>query len=194
MIARPVLALLITGTVAALLLGAAGWYRAGQRETLDMATQARKRAFEKFRHAETEKRETALYQQRFMELLNEGLIGDERRLAWIEAIRQIQIQRKLVSATYEIEAQQALVVSGAAALGDYQVRGSRMYLRLGLVHEMDLFTVLDDLRAAGRFSVEACKLTRNDVPPDAVGVARLMADCKLVWLTMGSIPTKPGAP
>ena len=50
-------------------------------------------------HAETEKDEIRQYQPQFVELRRRGLVGPERRLDWVEAIRQIQEQRRLLPLT-----------------------------------------------------------------------------------------------
>ncbi|NHZ92601.1 hypothetical protein F2P45_26855 [Massilia sp. CCM 8733] len=169
---------------AALLVGAASWYWAQQAGELAQAARARAAASSRFQNVESEKQDIAIYQPRFVELQAGGLIGDENRLAWIETIKSIQGKRKLVSASYDIEAQQALVFAAPMTLGDYQLRGSRMRVELGLVHELDLFHFIDDLRGAGRFTVQDCKLKRTDAPAESFGVARLTANCTLVFLTL----------
>ncbi|MFP5393019.1 MAG: hypothetical protein ACLGI6_15970, partial [Gammaproteobacteria bacterium] len=123
-----------------------------------------------------------------------GLIGNENRLAWIEAIRRIQQNRKLVSASYEIEPQQAIAAEPPLVFGKYQLRGSRMRVELGMVHELDMFNFIDDLRTVGLFTVQDCEIKRNDVPAEAVGIARFTATCTLVWLTLGGAPQAAAAP
>lgn len=179
---------------AALLVGAASWYSGQQAGELAQASKVRGAAASRFHNVESEKQDIAVYQPRFVQLQAGGLIGDENRLAWIEAIKSIQGNRKLVSASYDIEPQQALVFAAPMALGDYQLRGSRMRVELGLVHELDLFHFIDDLRGAGRFTVQDCKMKRTDAPPESIGVARLTANCTLVFLTLGNAPLAKGAP
>lgn len=190
MLARPAAILLAVAIGAALLVGASGVYRADQQATLAAALQARQLSAARIRDVATEKHDLILYRERFALLQAAGLVGDENRLGWIEAVRRIQAGRKLVSATYEIEPQQVLAPPPGAATGQLQLRGSRMHLDLGLVHEGDLFHFLDDLRAAGMYSVQDCRLKRNDIPAGAAGLARLNAACTLVWLTFGAAPAK----
>ncbi|NHZ80331.1 hypothetical protein F2P44_13765 [Massilia sp. CCM 8695] len=173
---------------AVLLVGAATWSGARQAASLAQAAQERGAAASRFQNVESEKQDIAIYQPRFAELQAGGLIGDENRLAWIESIKSIQLTRKLVSASYDIDVQQPLAFHSPMALGDYQLRGSRMRVELGLVHELDLFHFIDDLRGAGRFTVQDCKLKRTDAPAESIGVARLTANCTLVWLTLGATP------
>lgn len=179
---------------AALLAGAASWNASRQADALAQAAQVRGAAYGRFQNVESEKQDIAIYQPRFMELQAGGLIGDENRLAWIEAIKSIQGNRKLVSASYEIEAQQPIVFATPMALGDYQLRASRMRVELGLVHELDLFNFLDDLRGAGRFTVQDCNMKRTDAPAESLGVARLTANCTLLFLTLGNAAPAKGSP
>lgn len=195
-LSRPLALFLAAMTAALLVLGGAGWYKDGQMAALAQAQQIRDGANERFHNVETERQEVAVYQPRFLQLQAGGMVGDENRLLWIESVGNIQRSGKLISASYEIEPQQLLTMAGLMpmALGDYQLRGSRMRLQLGLVHELDLFNFIDELRGAGKFSVQQCKVKRTDVPAGSVGVARLLADCTVIWLTLGAAPLAIAAP
>jgi hypothetical protein len=193
LVRRPAALLLAALAGAALMVGASSWIRIEKETALAQAARTRALDYAKFRNVENEKSEIQQFQPRFIELRAAGLVGDENRLAWVEAVRQVQEERKLPSVSYEIEPQQALAMDRPLDLGDYRLRGSRMRLHMGLVHELDLFNLLDDLRNAGRFSVENCKLTRNSAPPDAGAAPRVLGECTLVWLTLGSAPAAPAA-
>lgn len=179
---------------AAIVLLVSNWLRSSSEAELARAQQLRSASAARLHNVGIERQELARFGPRFAQLQAGGLIGDENRLAWIEAIRTSQASRKLVSANYEIEPQQP--VSGELALltGDYHLRASRMRLELGMVHELDMFNLLGDLRAAGPFTVQECRIRRNDVPQEAVGVARLTGNCTLVWLTLGAPPQPIVAP
>lgn len=191
MLARPAAVLLAVAIGAALLVGASSVYHADQQATLSEAVRASRFSAARIRDVATEQQDLIQYSEQFAQLQASGLVGDENRLGWIEAVRRIQASRKLLSATYDIEPQQALVTSGTAPAGRLHLRGSRMHLELGLVHEGDLFAFLDDLRGAGMYSAQNCRIKRNDIPADAVGLPRLTAACTLVWLTLGAAPARP---
>lgn len=145
-------------------------------------------------HAETEKDEIRLYQPQFVELRRRGLVGPERRLDWVEAIRMIQEQRRLLPLSYEIEVQQPYRLETSLPTGDYALLGSRMALHMDLLHELDLLNFLADLRLAGTFAVQDCSIRRSAgaASPVAGAVApTLNADCTLNWLTL--TPAGPGA-
>lgn len=143
-------------------------------------------------HAETEKEEIRLYQPQFVELRRKGLVGPERRLDWVEAIRQIQEQRRLLPLTYEIEVQQPYRLETTLPTGDYALLGSRMALHMDLLHELDLLNFLSDLRLAGTFAVQDCIIRRAGGAAPAAGqlAPTLNADCTLNWLTL--TPVAPG--
>lgn len=142
-------------------------------------------------HAEAEKEEIRLYQPQFVELRRRGLVGPERRLDWVEAIRQIQEQRRLLPLSYEIEVQQPYRLETALPTGDYSLLGSRMVLHMDLLHELDLLNFLADLRMAGMFAVQDCSIRRTAGASSPVTLAvagavvpGLNADCTLNWLTL----------
>lgn len=145
---------------------------------------------------------------RFRQLQGSGLIGEERRLDWIEAIKQSQARRGLLPIAYSIEAQQPFRMDGVFDLGDYQLRGSRMTLHMDLLHEMDLLNLLDDLRRSGAyFAAQDCSIKRasmgGGMAAGGTQAAGLVADCTLNWLTLAvpgpatgtgaATPASPGA-
>ncbi|SFV05148.1 hypothetical protein [Pseudoduganella namucuonensis] len=154
------------------------------------AQQLRNEARQRYVNVETEKLEIATYQPLFAILRERGLIGQENRLEWVEAIRQVQEQRRLLPISYEIAPQQPVVMEPALDLGGYSMRGSRMKLHMDLLHEGDLFSLLSDLRARTHFTVQECAIKRaagagNPVAaPDAPLAPALSADCTLNWLTL----------
>ena len=187
-------ALTVLASVVLLSLSAAYRMRAAQQ--LDLAQRTRSAASTLFNHAEAEKQEIRAYEPQFLALRQRGLIGEENRLAWIDALRRSQEQRKLLPISYDISPQQALQVPLPMMMGQYHLRGSRMRLQMDLLHEMDLLNLLDDLRQAGYFAVQDCTLKRHAsaaAGPASGAAPTLGAECELLWLTLGSTPV-PGRP
>jgi hypothetical protein len=179
---RPALLLMASLLLAAMTAGLSAWFRSDSAETLRRVSVVRDAAFQRLRTLEQQQRDIAAFQAPFLVLQERGLIGPESRLAWIETIQSAQQVRRLLAASYEIEAQQA--VAAPVELAGYRLRGSRMQLHLGLLHELDLFMFLDDLRHAGIYSMEDCRMRRVALPPSTTEAPRLLADCTLVWLTL----------
>ncbi|MBJ7313598.1 hypothetical protein ACFOLJ_26980 [Rugamonas sp. CCM 8940] len=172
---------------------ASQWHRDGALQAREQAQQTRDAAYTRFSQVETEKREIRAYQPRFLALRNKGLIGPGKRLDWIEAVRQVQERRKLLPLSYEIAPQQAFAAAPPMAAGDYQLRGSRMTLHMELLHEMDLFNFIDDLRQYALFTVQDCNIKRQAGAVNVATSAMLAADCTFNWLTLAPAEAAPAA-
>lgn len=155
------------------------------------AQRTRDAAYSRYAQVDNEKRDIRNFQHRFVELRQRGLIGDEQRLAWLDAIRQAQEQLKLPPLSYEIEPQQVVTLEAPLDLGEYQLRGSRMHLHMELLHELDLFNFLQDLRERGYVAVQDCSLKRLGVSAGVPGASTLNADCTLNWITLNTAPKAP---
>lgn len=165
---------------------ASGWHLRQARLEEAAALLERDGARTRLAHAETEKEEIRQYQPQFIELRRRGLVGPERRLDWVEAIRQIQEQRRLLPLSYEIDVQQPYRLETALPTGDYSLLGSRMVLHMDLLHELDLLNFLSDLRVNGTFAVQDCVIRRaaGAAPAPGLLAPTLNADCTLNWLTL----------
>lgn len=126
---------------------------------------------------------------RYNALVSNGIIGEERRLEWVELIRRIRSERKLFDIEYEVIPQGAIdasILPGAS--GSYEFLSSTMLMKLKLLHEEDLLNFLADLRAsAGVFlRVRKCDVERLPRSSGEIrGVpAQLAADCTIDWITI----------
>jgi hypothetical protein len=160
-------------------------------ETLEVNQRARDAAASRYAQADSEKRDIRNYQQRFIALRQRGLVGDENRLDWLDAIRQTQEQLKLAPLSYEIEPQQTVHLESPLDLGDFELRGSRMRLHMELLHELDLFNFFQELRQHSYFAVQDCSIKRLGVVAGATGAPTLGADCTLNWITLNTAPKAP---
>ena len=196
LIRRALLCFALTLLSSVVLLSLSAAYRQREAQQLDFMRHARAAAASLFNHVEGEKQEIRAYEPQFLALRQRGLIGEENRLAWIDAIRRSQEQRKLLPISYDISPQQGLQVPLPMVMGQYQLRGSRMRMQMDLLHEMDLLNLLDDLRQAGYFAVQDCTLKRHAAAgagPGSRAAPTVGAECELLWLTLGSAPV-PGRP
>ncbi|WEF34797.1 hypothetical protein [Pseudoduganella chitinolytica] len=160
------------------------WKLQHARQDELVAQGLRDAARQSFVHVEAEKQDIRIYQPLFLDLRRRGFVGAESRLEWVEAIRQIQAARRLLPLTYQIEPQQPYKLAGRVATGEYQLRGSRMTVHMDLLHEMDLFDFLSDLRQRGVFTVQDCAMRRTASAGNAPLAPGLTADCTLNWLTL----------
>jgi hypothetical protein len=167
------------------------WKRQEAEESMEQAQRTRDASYSRYAHVDNEKRDIRNFQPRYVALLARGLIGEEKRLEWVDAIRQTQEQRKLPPLSYEIEPQQPVRLESALDLGDYQLQGSRMRLHMDLLHEMDLFDFFDILHQRSFFAVQDCSIKRLGGAAGVVGGPTLGADCTLNWITLADAPKPP---
>jgi hypothetical protein len=123
----------------------------------------------------------------YRRLTERGYIGQEHRLDWIEQIRKINQNRKLIDLQYEMLPQQEIdpaTIPGSDPT--YAFMSSTMHLQMQLLHEGDLLNFLDDLRASvtAFIRVKNCSVDRVGEGSETAGAAQLRADCTLEWITL----------
>ena len=122
----------------------------------------------------------------YEKLQREGVVGEERRINWIDGLRTANIRSELFGVDYQIGVQQPYSGVGASQ-GGIELRQSEMKIRLPLLHEGDLLRFLEtlDRQQVGLFTVDQCMLDRIN---QAGGAPRyqpnLVAECNLSWITL----------
>ncbi|HEY9191418.1 MAG TPA: hypothetical protein VIO81_00955 [Methyloversatilis sp.] len=152
----------------------------GHASALDTRSTAR-RGLASARAEETEIAEKI---DRFRHLVERGAIGSEQRLAWVELIRDARARHQLGALDYEFSPQHPLDPAIAPSdAGQLEAASSALRLRLPLLHEGDLLTLIDDLtiNASALVRVRECSIARR-IPADTSTEA-LQADCLLDWIT-----------
>lgn len=192
------LVFMLSLAAAVTMVGASHWLLASSTEQQRHVQQVAQAALKRTSQITDQGRQISAYQQAFLALKKRGLIGEEQRLNWIEAIKQSQAARQLAPITYTIDAQQPLHLEGGFDSAGYQLRGSRMSLHMEPLHEMDVFNLLDDLkRSGGFFAVQDCSIKRGGMAAVATQAHGLIADCTLNWLSLaaaGQAPASTPAP
>lgn len=170
-----------------------GWL-ADKKRAYDRARSDLARAASQYRSASDD---TAVYDQyaaRFRELEDSGMIGDERRLAWIEALQAANRELKLPRLRYQIEPRKAASLADAEVDTDHlQLHLSTMRLEIGALHEGDVLSLLQTLAAepAGIMETESCLITRARAPGSLSmdpRVANLEVTCRVHWYTLAITP------
>lgn len=190
LIRKAFIVLIASLLLSAALVGAGRTLRLKQQDDMTQAQVQRNDANNKLRQAENDKQEIQDYQPRFVTLRERGFVGEERRLDWIEQIQHIRESRKLLPITYEISARQVFQVGPEVTLGNLELRGSKMKLQMGLLHEGDLLNFLDDLKHKGFYTAQECKVKRAGAEPESAHLP-LAAECVIYWLTLGERPGTP---
>ena len=117
-------------------------------------------------------------------LIAQGFVGEENRLAWIEAVQLANRDTRLYGLTYTLSPRTAAPPALASGL---PLKQTRMVVKMPVLVETDLPRFLDALRARapGVFRTDRCQLSRtSDAPPQAVNHPELDAECELLWFTV----------
>lgn len=138
----------------------------------------------KLRRASSEQSEIKEKSERFNTLQARGIIGDEQRLEWVELLKSIRDQRRLLDLQYEFAPQREL---DAKPDGGFAFFASTMKVQIKLLHEEDLTRFLSDLHEQARalVLVKSCNVSR--LPHEAAETslsAQLLADCQIDWVTL----------
>jgi hypothetical protein len=132
----------------------------------------------------------ATYVGPYIALAERGVVGEEQRLSWVDALRAANNQAQLYGVEYEVGAQQPYAFAGDVQASGIPVQQSLMKLRFGILYEDDLLTFFRALQAqnVGSFSVNQCvleRLSREVSRPS--NAPTLRAECEVAWIT---IPTQ----
>jgi hypothetical protein len=173
------------------LAGAGAWWSSGllldARKHMQQQALATQTARQKLQRSNIEK---SLIQQHlggYQALAARGFIGEENRLAWLEAVQQANRDAHLYGLDYSLEPRAA---SPAPLAGGLPLGQSAMKLRMPMLLEDDLPRFLDALRqrASGVFRVRSCEMSRGtDVAPEASSRPGLQVECELLWFTVAEM-------
>ena len=174
-------------TIAGVLLSASFYFRE-QMNSEFSAHQTRFRDISrKYLSVDEEERIISDYLPQFRDLYEAGILGKEQRLSWLETLKMAGEEVKPPKLAYEIRAQSVYEPDFPLNTGGFDINATDMDLSMGLLHEGDLFHVLDilDKNAAGLFSVSSCELSRAALVNRERGLPeRIEANCQLRWLTI----------
>ncbi|MGB5277209.1 MAG: hypothetical protein WBP02_08570 [Gammaproteobacteria bacterium] len=133
-----------------------------------------------------------LHENAFKKLVDNSVIGDENRLSWVEVVQKTADARKIDSVKYSIASQVMLDKKTLDNKYRYiDVFKSVMVLDMKILHEGDLFEMLEALRseAKGLVTVDKCEMelinkeiNEGAIRPDAKH--NLAARCELSWYTL----------
>jgi hypothetical protein len=123
----------------------------------------------------------------YRKLVDRGVVGEERRLDWVDRINAIKAARKLAEVKYAIGPQRPVEYPGIAGGGEVEFLASPMTVDMALLHEEDLFRFIGDLRSAlsALVVVKSCNIERTAAAGKGRGLApRLRAVCELDLVTI----------
>lgn len=127
------------------------------------------------------------YYPEFLDLYQQGIIGPERRLDWLESIQQVSDNLEIPGLRYEIESQQESKRDWPFSTGKFRIYSSNMKLNLDMMHELDLLRLVDrlDRVGGGFFSLTDCQISRRSMDMDvSMDSANVNAACNLQWYSL----------
>lgn len=143
-------------------------------------------AHRKLERTKSEKEDLQGYYHQYQNLVEQNVIGQERRLDWIETIEKIRNKLNIFSVKYKLEPQETLNFETVTTSNSFDLHRSNMTLDFSLLHEGQLLNFLDTLskEAKGMYLLESCTLTRNDFVRQLRFIPNLQAECTLGWITL----------
>jgi len=175
-----------------LALAGAGCYFAAENylleaKKLSVATSGQRAEIQtRLASANEEEREIKANLQQYQALAARGIVGEEKRLDWIDTITAIKSERRLFNIGYSIDPQKDLDYPGIAAAGNVKFVFSRVKIELHALHEEDLLNFIDDLQKRSRsyLSVRSCDLNRMERGSGTTLTPRLRAACVFDLITI----------
>ena len=183
----PIIGLGAALIVIGLLVSFADQYRTKNETALLTQQNMLNQARQKFQSSGLEKDTIIQYLPAYNDLLATGFVGEERRIEWIEALRNIHAKHKLFSIDYSIGLQEVYKPSFLPNLGNFRLNRSVMSLKLDMLHEGDMLAIIDGLREQTTpFIVRDCKIQRpiGAVVNSKNVAANMQAECEIDWLTL----------
>ncbi|HYN53234.1 MAG TPA: hypothetical protein VES38_00850, partial [Methylotenera sp.] len=173
--------------VVALLVYGAQNYSVEQEAALQTQQNSLNAARQRYQSSGMEKDTITEYLPQYQALINKGFVGEERRIEWVEALREQQKNNKLFGIKYNISQQEDFKPSFAPNLGGFIMHRSIMKLDLDMLHEGDILQLTESLSAKNTapFMLRDCEITRLNSGGTLSKqlIANLHAQCQLDWLT-----------
>ena len=169
-----------------LLVGFADKRQSEALQAMELQQGQLNQARQRYQLSGQEKETIIKYLPLYQQLIQDGFIGEERRLEWVDGLRTIHQQNKLFGINYTISTQEEYKPAFALNVGPFSLHRSIMKLELSMLHEGDLLTLLDTLDAqeSTPFIMRDCEITRLNEAITNNLVPNLRATCELDWLTI----------
>ncbi|MCP4876027.1 MAG: hypothetical protein GY896_11230 [Gammaproteobacteria bacterium] len=128
------------------------------------------------------------YRSLYNEYKASGLVGKERRLSWVESLESTNDALRLPVLTYNLHPQEEFKRPDFKIKRGVAVNSSPMELSIGMLHEEDLFALLEGLRLSIKnlYTVDSCSLVRQSDISRSLETKRtnLRTQCTIRWVTI----------
>lgn len=179
------LLVMLTLFIIAFLLGNASQNDVRKAESeKSQAVAAKNQIEQRLRQVRTEETDIKERTQILLRLQSQGIAGDEKRLDWMETLRDIQHDLRLPGMKYEFGIRAPLDGNDTANAGWFS---SSLKIQFRLLHEEDLLNALGRIEKNTKslVIVRACKLGPLTAQGEARSIQALLgAECEMQWLTV----------
>jgi len=174
--------------VSAALIVAGYSYETVQQEAYDKAVGELRTTHKRYSNLVRDLELIEQYRKLYNEYKASGLVGKERRLSWVESLQSTNQVLRLPILTYNLQPQEDFKRPDLNVNRDVVVKSSAMELSIGMLHEEDLFALLEVLRQSIRslFTVDSCTMTRNTGIDRSLDTKKpnLRTRCTIRWVTI----------
>ena len=185
---RPFILLLVAILVAVAMALAGQQYENLQREQYETALGTLRTTHKQYSNIVNDIDLLDQYRTLYSDYRASGLVGEERRLSWIESLESTNEVLRLPMLTYSLNPQEDFKRPGLKVDRDVSVMSSPMDLSIGMLHEEDLFALLEGLRQSisSLFTVDSCSITRQGTAASSLNTrtTNLGSQCTIRWVTI----------
>ena len=185
---RPLAILLVAIIISAAVAAAGYQYEAAQEKEYSAAVSTLRSTHKQYSNIINDIDLLDQYRALYSEYKSSGLVGAERRLSWIESLDATNQVLRLPALSYSLKPQEDFQRPGLKLKRGVEVLSSPMDLTIGLLHEEDLFALLEGLRLSiqNLFTVDRCIITRTRAMNQSLDTSRsnLNSQCTIRWVTI----------
>lgn len=146
--------------------------------------------------AHEDRENMSIYADEYGALIKRKIIGDDRRLDWMEGLEQLRQMNLVTDFRYRIAPQKVYAPRPPFGSGNFDIHYSEAKLQFDLLHEaqlVDFFTALPK-KIDGWYQLEGCTLQRSasdDENAATTTSAQLRAECSGGWITLKNRNVQP---
>jgi hypothetical protein len=129
------------------------------------------------------------YLPEYRRLQNEGFVGFEARVNWVDGLRIANSEAELFGVDYQLGPQTPFHEGAAASSEQLPIQRSDMNINFKMLHEGDLMRFFSALKGQkiGLFALNECTLEREGASLTPRSEPNLRASCELSWITMNPV-------
>lgn len=180
----PILLLLLTIALCASLITIAKRYEQTQHQRLMQQQDQLLIAKQKYLSSGTEKQQIETYLPKYQRLIGQGMIGEEQRQVWIQALRAIQHDKQLFPITYQLAPFEEQTPDFFTSIAPFTLHQSNMQLNFDLLHEGDVLTLTEGLaqQTFNNWLLRDCVIERAKTLKN--NGATMTGQCTIEWYTL----------